>query len=1487
MPYESGGRADKLGNRYEFNWIVLKIIDIVAEEIDAIKIEPIGEEEHGVDIWIRYKDGKKEAQQCKGRNGSKEYWTLSDLNQKGILKNWKEHLERDSTNTVSLVSPLPFTNLSDLIYRAQTNDDNQSFIKFQVENSSEMKKLLSNYVQYLELSVEEDIAKIIDFLIRTKIRSEPYPEDEKFIEDKIRQYFIGDASGIKSKFINWILEGEIFGKWITIKALDSFIQKEKIELRNLACDSRIMPRIQCLNNEYKNRFKALQYGLTIRTQLNQCVNYIQNGKSIIIHGKAGNGKSGLTENIINWCDENNILHLDLKLDSHIPYGSAQKWGEELGFPTSISHCIDAFSKDNSAVLILDQLDALRWTAKNSKNSISTCLELIREVQNINLERENKISIVLVCRTYDLENDSGIKSIFEQKSDYWYKIKVDEFSEGEVQKILGNKYQKYPNRLKQLLKTPSNLYVWEKFDNEAEYYQISSTYNLVDNWWRDLSEKCQDVMLSEESLNDLKLQLVKLFNDTGKAIFSKRRIEGNEKAIRYLISKGMLIERSNDISFVHQSFLDCFVAEQMVRDYYKNSDIVSIIGQKNKQTPTRRYQLQLFLQILQEDSEGDFLDFGEKLLNNNGIRFNFKYVFLEILGSIQKPSKRVLKYIGTLIQNIIWRKHLCNTVVRGCSSYVNYLAKEKILQKWINEDKALVIDLLSSISPNYDSESINLIRNLFSISDNKFELRGCFFSDYHNDSEEFFRLRLCYWQSNSAELDYPDDFYKNINEYTIRVIQLMLDNLQDDGRYNKFYSLTGDFDHKSKEYISENYIYIVDTLLPHIHKFSKINSKRYNFALKERSNIQKYYLNLLHEANKNLLSKEPKLFFEKYQEYMEKGDFLYNEVVLDALYYLPSNYSDKCVKYLLSDFNKTLFERSEGYERKLVLAKRLIKKVSIYCSKNVYSKLESDIIHYNSPDAVIRLKGRIEENSKNRIRVFWPFWGELQFRLLSVLPKNRMSKEAQDLLQVLKRSNYFLDTFFETCSGSVISPLQGKRISLKSWKKILISDKKGKTGNWDSKRKVFVESRPEDLSRDFRRIVSQEPRKYIDLFLKLAPNYNINKSYINALLGGIADLDGISIDILKNVEFLLLNYVDDSNQENLYQFFQILQNNPHINWSKEIFNKLDCFLKSKKIGEFDTPKDFKSVEDYIRHSYTTTRGYALHALDELIIKNPMILSSYRETIIFLAKEGSNYDKLNLIFLISTILDIDKSFAQELFKLIFNEDERVIGHWKSGYILYEMCDKYKERVESLLLLGFNSKDSLLVKKSSQLLAELYFNKGYFESIVYSGIELQASSICEMAIKYFKNKNIKKKAKELILHYLNSKDTNLESILPQIFSDDLLDIIEDRDFVFQLFASKYKNKIYYHFCLFLEKQPEISCYEDIIFEMISKISSDVTFYQIEPYYHCRKIEEVLSRSMLSLYDEHKEDEISERCLDIIDKMFENEFGNARILIDELMQK
>lgn len=1490
MPYESGGRADKLGNKYEFNWIVLKFIDIISEKIDAIKVEAIGEEEVGVDVWVRYSNGITEAQQCKGRNASKDYWTLSDLNSRGILKYWKLHLSRDLTTKVSLVSPLPFTNFSDLIYRAKTNDNAQSFIDYQVNTSSEIKNLFDNYVNNLGFSKEKDIPKIINFLSRTVIRQDPSPENEEFIKDMISQYFIGDAASIKSKFINLILQGEIYGRWLSFQDLEKFIKNEKIEFRNLARDDRIIPRINILNDEYKNSFKTLDSGLKIRKQFDECKKYIQEGKSIIIHGKAGNGKSGLTENIIDWCNKSNILHLDLKLDCYIPEGTAQEWREKLGFPASISYCLNAFSKEDNTVLILDQLDALRWTARNSKSSLATCLELIREIRNLNSERENKISIIFVCRTYDLENDNGIKALFENKSkddtESWHKVEVNELLENEVEEILGSKYHSFPNKLKQLLRTPSNLYIWEQINNKEEYYQITSTYNLVDKWWRDLSEKCHDASLIEDNLSDLKEKFVKLFTDTGETVFSKRRLLGNERALRYLTSQGMLTEHSNKVSFVHQSFLDCFVAERMILDYYTNSDVNDILGNKTQQNPTRRYQFQIFLQSLLEESEKDFLNFGTRLIKSDNVRFNFKYVFFEILGSIQEPSKKILNYIAELIQETEYRNHLCQTVISSHQLYVNFLVEEGIFKKWFDENRILVINLLSSISPNYTTESIKFIKLSIANSNNKNEWRSCFFSDYHNDSEEFFKVRLHYWKSYLKEPDLLDDFYKNINAYTIKIICLFLDKFQDSDNSNRFYSESKEFDEDSHNYIDKNCIQIVKILLPYLKKYSENNSTKYNPTLKERDSLQRYYLHLLNEANKCLVSKHPEIFFEIYSNYMGNGDYLYNEVILDSMYHLPTNYFNTCVEYLLADFDKTLFEKSQGHSSKFFLAKRLISKVSQRCSLEMYNKLEEQIIHYVSPKAKQRLARRIETNkSQNDYRVYWPFWGDLQYRLLSVLPKKRMSKEAIELLKVLERSNSFSDSFYDSHCGSVVSPLQGKNISAKSWRNILISPKGETKCRWDSKRKILIESSPRELATDFRSTVSKNPKEYVSLFLNLSSNHKINEHYIDGLLGGIVDLEKIPDTVLSDLEFILLNFVNENNWENLYYFFRVIEKHANIEWSEKVLERLNYYLKKTDLDALDKFNENQTMENYLQQSYSTLRGHGIHALTKLIENSPTNISYFKNTIISLANDKTDYIRLNAIFLLYIILDLDKDFARELFRGIFT-DEKMLAHWHSNYILYRLYEDEKEQIQCLLQLAFDSKDILLVKNASCLITEIYLNRGDMESTVYSGSGFQVEGICQMAINYLKIKNHEDKSKKIVLNYLGKNVTNLEKILPQLFRDDLLDIKEDKDLIFNLLTSEYRDKLYYYFLESLEKQESISEYENIIFETVCNIVSKTNKLKLEPYYY-RRIEEYLSRLMMQLYDKHMGDDIADRCLDIIDQMFENEFGSSRTLIEELMNK
>lgn len=71
MPLERGGRADKMGNRYEVRCIIYEMLKVLREVNYSIVIEALGDDEVGTDILITNFEGQKEHQQCKVRNASK------------------------------------------------------------------------------------------------------------------------------------------------------------------------------------------------------------------------------------------------------------------------------------------------------------------------------------------------------------------------------------------------------------------------------------------------------------------------------------------------------------------------------------------------------------------------------------------------------------------------------------------------------------------------------------------------------------------------------------------------------------------------------------------------------------------------------------------------------------------------------------------------------------------------------------------------------------------------------------------------------------------------------------------------------------------------------------------------------------------------------------------------------------------------------------------------------------------------------------------------------------------------------------------------------------------------------------------------------------------------------------------------------------------------------------------------------------------------
>ena len=56
---------------------------------------------------------------------------------------------------------------------------------------------------------------------------------------------------------------------------------------------------------------------------------------------------------------------------------------------------------------------------------------------------------------------------------------------------------------------------------------------------------------------------------------------------------LIVVQGNKVGFVHQSILDYFISQNMLEKYYDGSSIEEIIGEKSRQTPTKRYQVQMF------------------------------------------------------------------------------------------------------------------------------------------------------------------------------------------------------------------------------------------------------------------------------------------------------------------------------------------------------------------------------------------------------------------------------------------------------------------------------------------------------------------------------------------------------------------------------------------------------------------------------------------------------------------------------------------------------------------------------------------------------------------------------------------------------------------------------------------------------------------------------------------------------------------------------
>lgn len=1546
MAFEPGGMSEKLGNRYEGRWVAKQLLGLLNENIQSVTVELIGPDEQGVDLLVVGKDGVRQLQQCKARCGGRESWTISALRDKGILGHLKHHLDRDPNHKFSLITAIPAQTFADICESARNSNDNpRDFFQYQVQDVSEQRrKVFQGFCEAVGLDPqkEEDLGKAFDYLKRTHI--ELFPDDRNTWSN-VRTHagflLTGESETAISVLLTYAEDNDKYRQPIYADELRRYLaQKHDIHPKQLEHDDRIAPAIEELQRQFSDSIRPglINSAIISREETPRIIESIDKGQDVVIHGAAGNGKSGVLYELTDYLQKQNIPCLAIRLDRRIPRNTARQFGINLGLPESPANCLAGLAADRKCVLILDQLDAIRWTAAHSFGAIEVCKELLGQVRSLRGTGIN-IAIIFACRTFDLENDPEIKKLFaDGKEQGISKIPVKEFSDEQLKAIIGLDITSLTKAQKRILSCPQNLAILMELKKEGAMPDFRSATELMRRFWDNRRRLLEQAGISANQMDAFLAPLLDYMEGKGEISAPATLVAKNPTVRHAFVSFGILQQGAGRISFYHQRYLDHLIAERLLQKIYQGTgSVIEWLGPKENQSLFRREQLRQVLAMLSEESPADFFNTARELLASTTVRFHLKHLVLELIGQLDEIADDIGRYFLKLLDEPHWRDHVQETVILGHHPWVSYLLSAGVISKWIESEDGQEVNralwLLRSVAEHIPDAVTEILAPFVGKGDEwPARILNAICWRAAHDSEKMFELRL-----QLAGLGYVKDFvdWKTLcARYSLRAVRLIeavlstwnINDKETSARRKSRLERWYDQDRTALHDAVEKYpARTWDFLMPHVGRLTSIQTDHYDPRLQRWRNIRfsshetdiaRGVVELLILAGQILAAEEPDTLTARTHALENSISPVIQEIIIEAYSHLPVSHADVGISWLLGAPER--FRLGCGYnEPEWMPAVRLVKALSPHCSEKLFLRIEETITHYHAPeekrDAEYYLKGWREG-------YFGHYWGKTQYFLLPALDAKRIRRKTVALIRVLERkfANYAKERFLRggTSSGGWIgSKLDPnlEKISDRAWLEIVTSEKVTKSdhGKWievDSDHVMATSIH--QFASSLARIAKRYPERFGRLALQF-PN-NVHSRYVSAILDSfgkkqpgeeVPEAEKASWHPARTdtVEAVLEKFKAGDDRETAMAFCRFVAERPDENWSNKTIVRLvhyACSHPDLEAGKLnlhcDKNSDEATVEILFQNTINCVRGVAAGAIGQLLWERKDRLEQVRPGIEFLIQDSHPAVRMAAIEAIEPVLNIDKDLAVSWFCKTCKNDMRIAASPRALYFFNYTVPSHIDQVGPIIQqMVFSPLDGVTLQGAKQVTARWLFH-GFFENEFNQcrqGAMPQRKGVVDVAAQLLHDKKYSRQCRDLLLQFMNDPEKEVRDELHGIFrNQDLITDTKYAAFVKDYIKSQAFSDDPDHFVWSLrDLAGSLISVAEAIFAVCEAFSTTLQEKTRDVGSRYPHMVSETSSVLLRLYEQAQgncNQHIANRCIDIWDLLFEKRVGRTIELTKEIEQ-
>ena len=1490
MSPEAGGRSDKFGNEFENRCLVNYLLRLVREQLSAIIIEPLGPEGEGVEFVTVDLSGSKTYYQCKSVNSGQNKWNPSDLNKYAVFSQSKVHIMREAGSRYVFLSPLPYDGLDSLCQKAKSNSSADEFCQYQL-TSKKYREMFDKCARYYQLNKNDpdELKELLHILAHCEFNLEPYNNEAlEDLNNQVAALFTGNSNSARLLLEHIAVDRYRFGQTLNTADVIEYMRENGVYLRSYMQNESVASRIEELNETYWGEFKAINGRLIHRTETDEAIAALEAGRSIVIQGRAGVGKSGCVEEIRRYLKEKHMLFLGIKLDKKIPSTSADKFGEDLGLPQSPVICLSGLAAGKQCVLILDQLDSLRWTNAHSSDALDVCKELLRQALGVNGYENGRVSVILVSRTFDLENDNGLKSLFTYsysgKEIEWVDICVKELEPSEAGAVVGANYAYMPRRMQQLLTVPAALYVWQSLSSQDRKNNYRTVFDLMRAWWHNILERCEKTGAVAADVVECKDYIVSKMSTIGRLALPDVMFIDKESAVSILVSSGLLVRENRLITFAHQSFLDFFISYDAIKQIYSGKSIVDVIGSQERQTPHQRYRVLLTLQNLMDSDSGLFLAQCRNLLGSEYIRYYYKCTAFEVIGQCQNPDTQMLGFVEQYYKRPEWCKYVAQTVYYGHPAFVTRM-KLGEGESWLDDKHAMLLRSIGEADSDFGTEALRPYAFESEETDSKIYKMLCI--DPSKDSEKMFEFRLELLRKIPALLNNFYSLSHAIKSGSERGVQLLSIALQNHYEINSANCFMGT-DEEKNTFARKNCAKIAEFIFPEICRQSADCTVEepyyYLYGDDRRCWVNKEYNNsferdcveITKTAFEELAAKCPQNAITVINGMGNYVNEIEHELVMHMLFSLPENCADYVINWLLDDFEHRVFVYTENEYDHLACVKKIISKFAATCSDELFNVLEAEIYYWK--DSLSRMiniyKSRLSRNKiKDSPPEYFAFWGHFQREMLPELDERRISSKGRELLAVLNRKDgmgempYYGRGKIE--SGIVSSPVDGhtSRLSDKNWLEIVSTPNEKMNKRWSS---TMVEASHFTFASSMYSQAKIEPARFARLSLQFPENcYSGYVSHVlcaihNSNAGAEQPTDGLIIKIVERFGNL--------NETNVaMEIARLMESRPDIHWPGKTLDRLSD-LALNHIDDEPEPKDLTtaSAHELLTQSINCVRGCAIHAISRLIWANEELQDRFMPVVEKACDDDNDAVRFALGSCVRAYYNEKRDFSIGLLRNLIDKDFRILCYPDMSQILLWEYKNDPDYYRDLMLKAVNSDNSDSQELGAELLCAvsiLYEDELAFHTVLSRQFSKeQENKICHQAIKLITEPRCNAKSSAIIRHFIETSENDITAF-HLLFHDERIDIRKDKQLLMALIKSKHFSGLAYEFMDFLDSIRE----EDICeyAEAIEAISVSPSLYA-DNYMTDTEITK-LAHCVLRIYDKAAGDShLTEICLNVWDNLF-----------------